>query len=263
MSESTLTLSMDELKGEAGSFLGWGRDSARWSARKLEDINAVLGTALRRFYFQAGHEWTFLKPRATLNLVTAERSIPLPEDFGGFEGGAMIALSGSSGGYWPIQQVAAEQIRARYAAVNTSNGRPIAFAEEPRKVTADRSSRSSLLIFPLPDNAYTFECVYSILPEFLTERNPWAYGGAAHAETLKAGVRAAAELMEDATAGPEAANYAAAVAASIKYDSRHQPKTLGVNVDRSDMLPTGIGGMWPDGAWTPLGVGYFGPVSYT
>lgn len=263
MAESTLTLSMNDLTGEAGSFLGWGRDPARWSARKLEDLNAVLATALRRFYFQAGHEWTFLKPRATLALVAEEKAIPLPEDFGGFEGDAMIALSGSSGGYWPIRQVAAEQIRAQYALTDTVTGRPMYFADEPRRgVTEVRSSRNNLLIYPLPDNAYSFECTYSILPEFLTERNPWPYGGAAHAETLKAGVRAAAELYEDAEAGPQTANYVQSLKASIDYDRRHQPKTLGVNVDRSDSIGK-IGGMWPDGLWTPLGIGYLGTVSYT
>lgn len=262
MAESTLTLQMSDLAGEAGSFLGWGRDSSRWSARKREDIDAVLASALRRFYFQAGHEWTFLKPRATLKLVVGERSIPLPEDFGGFEGVACISLDGSSGGYWPIRQIAAEQIRAHYAAVNTSNGRPMAFADEPRKPTDNRSSRNSLLVFPLPDAAYTFECTYSILPECLTEKHPWPYGGAAHAETLKASVRAAAELFEDATVGPETANFAQSLAASIAYDRRHQPKTLGVNVDRSDWNGE-IGGMWPDGLWTPLGIGYLGTATYS
>lgn len=254
---------MDELTGEAGSYLGWGRDPSRWSERKREDLNAVLATALRRFYFQAGHEWTFLKPLTTLTLVTGEKSIPLPEDFGGFEGRAVISLGSSNGGYWPIEQVASEQIRARYSMATTASGRPMCFADEPRRnVTETRSSRNNLLVYPLPDNDYRFECTYSILPEFLTEKNPWPYGGAAHAETLKAGVRAAAEMFEDAEDGPQGANYAIAIMASIAYDRRHQPKTLGLNSDRSDMTGM-IGGMWPDGAWTALGVGYFGTASYT
>lgn len=263
VSESTLSLSMNDLTGEAASFLGWGRDPARWSARKLEDLNAVLATALRRFYFQAGHEWSFLKPFATLHLIAGEKTVPLPDDFGGFEGDAMISLAGSSGGYWPVRQVPGEWIRAQYAMANTANGRPRGFADEPTKPNELHSSRNNLLVYPLPDNSYKFECAYSILPEFLTERNPWPYGGAGHAETLKAGIRAAAELFEDAQAGDESANYEQALAASVKYDRRNQPKSLGVNSDRSDMPRGGVGGMWPDGLWTAWGVGYLGPVTYS
>ena len=271
MPESTLTLSMTDLTGEAGNFLGWGRDAARWSALKAQDVREVVASALRKFYFQASvrpqdppHQWTFLKPVVQLHLVTGEREIPLPDDFGGFEGMATIGVAGSNSGYWPLKQVLEEHIRVRYAGSPSVSGRPQAYAETARAGTTEiRSSRANLLVYPLPDQDYQFFAPYSILPNYLTVTNPYPYGGAEHAETLKAGVRAAAEMYEDAEAGEQGANYQQCLSASIQYDRRHQPKSLGINADLSDCGGmNGRFGRWPEGLWTPLGVGYLGPINY-
>ena len=68
MAESKLNLQVTDLRSEVGRFLGWGRDPARWSASKLEEIDTLVSSCLRKFYFQAqlnpqdgAHQWTFLK----------------------------------------------------------------------------------------------------------------------------------------------------------------------------------------------------------
>ena len=269
MAESTLTLTVDGLRGDGGSYLGWSRDASRWSAKKLEDLNECLASTLRKFYFQASvrpqdppHQWTFLRPVARIHLVSGEKEIPLPDDFGGFEGRATIQVAGSSGGgYCPIEQFPEERIRALYAANDSSTGRPAVYADTPRpRTTKVRSSRSNLLIYPIPDQDYQFYVPYSILPDFLTIEHPYPYGGAGHAETLKAGMRAACELYEDGEAGEQTANYLQCLAASIQYDRRHQPKTLGVNSDLSDGMMRSS--RWPEGLWHPLGIGYLGEITY-
>lgn len=257
---------MTDLTGECGSYLGWGRDATRWSANKAKDVRECTASCLRKFYFQAKvgpndevHGWTFLKPTATILLTTGIETSPLPDDFGGFEGLATVSLSGNSGGYFPLQQVHEEQIRTRYAAFTTAVGRPQFYAEEQIKGTTEvASNRSRLLVFPKPDQDYVLNVPYYFLAEYLTVWNPYPYGGAAHAETMKAGVRAAAELFMDGQKGEQDANYMQALAASISYDRRHQPKTLGVNVDRSDRRAYGRG-RWPDGLWNdPRGIGFLG-----
>lgn len=272
--ESTLTLRWTDLQAEAGRFLGWGPDAAGWDAAKLDRIDNCVQSALRRFYFQAVsapgepfHGWTFLKPVATVQLTRNQQTAALPDGFGGFEGLATVALAGAAGGYWPIDQRHEEQLRALYAAAPTTTGRPLYYAEQqsaggPSTVGANRAE---LLVYPLPDNDYFLRVPYYVLPDYLTAARPYCYGGAAHAETMKAGVRAAAELLLDGVAGPEDANYRQAVAASVAYDRRHQPKTLGVNTDPSDLMMhrRRLGaGTWPDGLWHPLGIGYLGPASY-
>lgn len=264
--ESNLNLSMAGLTGECGSFLGWGRDATRWTTAKAQDVRANTESALRRFYYQAKvgpndevHGWTFLKPVATIILTANEKNAPLPDDYGGFEGMAAVTLNGTSGGYHPLQQVHEEQIRTLYAAQKEAVGRPQFYAEEQIKgTTAITSNRSRFLVYPKPDQAYVLTVPYYFLSDYITTLNPYPYGGAAHAETMKAGVRAAAELFMDGQKGEQEANYMQALAASISYDRRHQPKTLGVNVDRSDRRAYGRG-RWPDGLWNdPRGIGFLG-----
>lgn len=271
MAESTLNLPMADLKSEIGSFLGWGRAESGWSASKIADINACLTTALRKFYFgaqtnpkEAAHTWTFLKPVATIHVPvsTGLDPVPLPDDFGGFEGLVTVSNDGNGGAYWPAKQRHEEQIRAMYSACPTTTGRPQAYAEVQNKgTTPTRSNRSSLWIWPITDAAYFLQVPYYILPDALTALNPWCYGGAGHAETMKAAARSAAELYLDTTPGPETANYMQCLSASISFDRRHQPKSLGVNTDRSDWRGAWRQG-WPSGLWEPLGIGYLDTASF-
>ena len=273
--ESTLTLTWTDLRAEAARFLGWGTDPTGWSADQIDRIDNCVQSALRKFYFQATlapgepfHGWTFLKPIATVQLTANQQTAPMPDDFGGFEGLATVALAGATGGgYWPIDQRHEEQLRALYAAAPTTTGRPLYYAEQQAAggPTGLRSNRSELLVYPLPDNGYYLRVPYYVLPDYLTAAKGYCYGGAAHGETMKAGVRAAAELLLDGIAGPEDANYRQCLAASVAYDRRHMPKTLGQNRDGSDLLlhyPGGRGRNWPDGLWTPLGIGFLGTASY-
>ncbi len=267
--ESTLNLSMTDLLGEGGAFLGWGRDATKWTDKKAADIKACGQTMLRKFYFQAlldprdsSHNWTFLKPVADIPLPSGESTVPLPDDFGGFEGMVTVSQDGLAGGFWPVKLVSEEMIRVQYAQAPTMTGRPIVAAEQQIKgMGPTRSNRSQLYIYPVPDADYTLHVAYYILPDYLTIANPYPYGGAAHAETMKAGMRAAAELFLDNLPGPENANYMQCLGASIAYDRRHQPKSLGVNVDRSDWMNRRRG-HWPDGLWTRFGIGFLSEASY-
>lgn len=266
--ESTLSLTMDELKAEAGGYLGHSRTSTNWDSDEAEEITRLVETALRKFYFQASvnpkdaaHGWTFLKPVATVQLTADDEYAALPDDFGGFAGMATVSLSGSDG-FWPIQQRDEGQLRALFAAATTAKGRPQYFAEVQIKgTTTQASNRSRLQVYPTPDDSYVLSVPYYILPNMVTSANPYPYGGAAHAETMKAAVRAAGELYLDNMAGPENANYLQCLAASIQYDRRHQPKSLGVNHDPSDFFMHRRGGFWPEGLWHPLGIGYLSTVS--
>lgn len=268
MSESSLNLALDDLRSEVGGFLGWSRTAAKWTADKLVEINAQVSSALRKFYFAASiggepiHNWTFLKPVAAIGVTNGSSVAPLPDDFGGFEGMVTVVQAGSSGGFWPVKIVHEEMIRAQYAAAANIAGKPLMVAEQQIKGTmANRSNRSQLAIYPVPDADYTFSVPYYILPDFLTTANPYPYGGAAHAETMKAACRAQAELYLDNAPGAETANYQMCLAASISYDRRHEPKSMGRNTDPSDFLAN-RSGKWPDGLWHPLGIGYLGTASY-
>lgn len=271
MAEPSLNLAMDDLRGEIGDHLGWGRTPSAWSARKVVEVNNILASALRKFYFQAmvtptkRHLWSFLRPVLKQAITDGVSEQVLPDDFGGFEGRATLTVSGS-GPYWPLQQASEEEVRVLFSQDATRTGRPLMFCQRARqRTTEDRSSRFELVLFPIPDQDYTFECAYSIIPEMLTERSPWAYGGAPHAETLKAGARAAAEIYKDAARREQQANYENCLAASIGYDRQNQPKTLGINSDTSDAVRSPVNSRaWPFGLCNhPFGIGSYGVTEYS
>ncbi len=249
MAESPLTLKVTDLQGEAGYVMGWGRGpdngDEEWDARKLRDI---LHTPL---------VIPLLRPSADIAFDSGTRSSSLPDDFGGFEGEIAVSLTGS-GAYMPIKLTNEGMIDANYTMFPTTTGRPLMAAERVLKgTTANKSSRSELFVWPQADQDYTLRVAYYILPNYLTSANPYPYGGAAHAETFKAAVRAAAEMILDGDPGPEMQNYMARLAASIAYDRRHQPKTLGQNIDRSTYRRNAYPGWYPQSL-----LGYLGPITY-
>jgi len=82
MSESTLQITFTELETEIARFLGYftgGRDLANRTAVQVLDSTACITRGLRQFYFptrtpsqlavgEQAHRWSFLRPRATLNI---------------------------------------------------------------------------------------------------------------------------------------------------------------------------------------------------
>lgn len=272
MAEPTLNKNRADYRAMIGGYLGWGRDPAEWDEEQVIEVDDNLESAQRKFYFHAQlrpddpvHVWTFLKPVGRVTLTAGTATVPLPDDFGGFEGRATLSLTGTSSGYWPMEQQHEEQLRAAYSACPTAGGRPLVYAESQVKGTYPDGSEGHLLyVYPLPDQDYVVSVPYRILPDAVTAARPFPYGGAAHAETMKAACRAQAELYLDKEAGTENRNYMMCLAASISTDRLHQPKTLGLNRDMSDWRQHNRwGGRWPDGLWHPLGIGYLGTASYT
>ena len=79
MSESSLSLSRDEIRSEIGDFIGYTRGSTSWNADEVADIDAVLKNGLRQFYYppivaiegnerKTSHQWSFLKPIDTITV---------------------------------------------------------------------------------------------------------------------------------------------------------------------------------------------------
>lgn len=243
MAEPTLNVPMTRLQGIIGDYLGYGYGTAfgerQWTDRQSLRINEWLNSALRRFYQPAandggpaGYTWSFLRPTATLTLPSGQSEVQLPDDFAFVEGRVVVSGSGTA---FPVpvnnHPFVAEQL-ARYP---TTTGRPWVVAIAPQKGTTTlQSTRSHLIFFPIPDQAYTVELRYSLIPEALTSANPWAYGGAVHAETLVAACRATAELLGDNEDGVQNAHFRERLATSIAIDRQLKSQTLGYNGDASD-----------------------------
>jgi len=84
MSESTLSTTLTEIRLAIAHFLGIDVDPANWDADQTAIINLIIKRGLRQFYFpppvleitgkrtsvtRPAHEWSFLKPITTLDLI--------------------------------------------------------------------------------------------------------------------------------------------------------------------------------------------------
>lgn len=234
--ESTLSLTFDELCREVAIFLGYDPDTATDDDR----IISACKSGLRQFYnpppldiAPSGYDWSFLKPYTSITLLADAQSVALPDDFGGFEG--EIVVVSDSGLNCPVKLYNEGLIRQAYATYPDASGAPrMAALQHLRGTTGQQGQRANLYVHPAADQDYTLEFPYYILPDALTNNRPYPYGGGAHAETILASCKWAAERdLDDQQNGPQRANYLERLRASIILDRRNKPQVLGYNGDAS------------------------------
>jgi hypothetical protein len=256
MPESSLTIAFRELQAELGQFLGYGRgtyyggppwtDPATGNAGKQQTIDSATKSGLRRFYFSAmfpgipiAYNWSFLKPTATLDLPIGAGpngyvTVRLPDDFGGLEDDGSILLA-SQALWLPIHVYGEGMVRQKYSEFPTLTGQPTMVAVVPIKGTGFESGqRFELLFYPVPDQEYTIQFAYRILPDCLSGALPYCYGGAQHSETILEACKAAAERNQDDAVSVHEEHYQQLLAASISYDRNLKPQRLGYCGDGSE-----------------------------
>lgn len=264
MPEPTLALRRYQLAAKVGDFLGYGRGSeyseTAWTTRQQADIDDCIESGLRSFYWPASadgtiHQWSFLRPTATLTLASGADSVGLPYDFGGIEGDITLLDSGRVP--LPVKLAGEGAIRNLYAQQPDATGHPELAAVVPLKVKGTKSGqRQELLVWPAADQEYTLELAYYLLPNALTDADPYAYGGAAHAETILEACLAVAELRKDDMLGPHDQKFRERLVASIAADRRLKPQSLGYNGDDSDGAGYRRRRVWPYATATWDGVEY-------
>jgi hypothetical protein len=245
LAEPTLNVKLADLEAAVGDFLGYGRGAAfsepAWSARQQARITVCVQNGLRAFYYPtpqppggAAHEWTFLRPVASLTLAAAAQTVVLPDDFGWLDGDLTVSATGQSM-FDPVKVTGEGVVRERYAQLPDMTGRPQIAAVVPNKgTTLTASQRFTLDVWPAADIQYTLQLAYYVHPDFLTGSLPYAYGGQAHAETIRAAVIAAAEVELDDERGDRWQYFQERLAASMANDRRGKPELVGYNGDRSD-----------------------------
>lgn len=245
MAESSLSVAYWELAGEVGHFLGYGRgpkyDNPEWTTDQWNSILSSLKSGLRNFYFPvavdgtpSSYNWSFLTPTATLTLTQAVETVMLPDDYGNIEGSITIA-STTNQVAWPIQFTGEGIIRQKYSLLPAETGRPLMAAVRPRKGTQlERGQRFEIIVWPIPDQDYTINLRYYLLPDVLSGMLPYAYGGATHSETLLESCLAIAEERLDDARTVHAGKFRERLAASVSMDRRSKSANMGYNADRSD-----------------------------
>ncbi len=259
--ESSLSLKYQDYINKVAFFLGWstGVEFIKTDDNLREQVllDECVASGIRQFYYppampggfhqgqQTPYEWSFLRPIATLTLVSGEQTIRLPDDFGGCEGEITVASAGTTTVPWPIRFFNEGMIREAYAKSPTASGPPTMAALVPIKgTTAIRSSRQDLSFFPIADQNYTVQFQYELLGEMLTGTNPYVYGGAAHVETILESCLSIAEQRIDDMSGVHTMKFHERLEASIAMDRRNKPAVMGYNGDRSDNRHMGRAWAW-------------------
>jgi hypothetical protein len=249
--EPTTNLSRDDLESEVGIYLGYGAGAlagdVAWSAEQQADVRRVMQIGVNLFTqpaeakgVPAGYEWTFLRPTIDLELASGADSLPLPAEVAGLDG--KVTVVSETGGYCPVAVTNAGMVQVLRARSPTLAGRPDCCAVRPLRGTgADRGQRFELAVYPAADAAYTLRAAVVLVPDALSGARPFAYGGAVHAETLRAAVVAAAELFKDDTRGPRWQHFQERLAVSVALDRGRAGERHGYNGDRSDALAAGRG----------------------
>lgn len=263
MPEPSLSLTFADLKSEVGFFLGYGRGSGHggsaWTDLQTRDIESAVKAGLRQFYSppplegRAPHEWSFLKPQATVTLLSGNSSVRMPPDFAGLDG--RLDIAGTTGRmYTQVPVVTVGQVSEQYALTPDRTGFPLIAAIRPVTPQAT-GQRHDLYVFPLADSDYTLRFVYYVSPNYLTDAFPYHMGGMMHAETVRESCLACAEETIDDTRAVHSQKFRERLAASIVVDRKVKAQELGYNRDLSDEVGIGARGrIWNGGTVSFYGV---------
>lgn len=229
----TLALTLTDLRGEVGFYLGYNRDFSLNDASQQSDIDASIDSGLRQFYFPAsGHRWSFLSPLASLTVVEDVREYELPADLASLEGNMTFAAD--SNVFHVIQRVGIGEVNTRAQMSSGLTGEPCLVALVPNRTAGAIGQRFSAVFYPTPDQEYVLSFRYAVLPAALTTANPVPYGGVAHAETILESCLAVAESRIQDERGLHQVAFEDRIRASIAMDMRTAPDHLGYNGDASD-----------------------------
>lgn len=242
MAESTLALDIDALRIEAATVLGVNRTYASLSTLDAQDVDRAVESGYRMFLWPESapdpdvqgkmvvHRWRFLRiSYGTIAMTADDYTDDLPDDFGWIIG-PFITIDDDAESYRPIVwRSESDVLRLRQHDSDTTTV-PFAFAIRPKAFDGTTGCRHEIVWYPTPDDAYDVTFPYAPIPDKMVSGaadHPW--GGAQHAETVKAAVRAAAEMLRAGAPGAEYGTYVRRLTASIKTDRQLTPRTLGTN----------------------------------
>lgn len=241
MSESTLSVSRNEIRQEVAFYLGFGRTESKWSAARVTEIDQYVKEGLRQFYFpeviqvtpgqSLAHRWSFLEPEATLDTVVGQEDYDMPDDFGSLINEFTFSAD-EVAGQRPISMVSAPLIR-RSRQQDVGSQRPTAWALAPKASTGASGQRYKVMLWPAPDQIYTLNYQYSVLPNMLTGPLPYPLGGAAFGQTILASCLAIAEQKGNKESTIHRQEFLRRMKASVSEDMSRAPRNFGYAGDRS------------------------------
>lgn len=220
VSTTALSVTYTSLRREIGRYLGIGRDTADWTADEITDVNDIIKSGLRRFYWptvesKVIHQWSFLTPVSTLNLTVGTSVYSLPPDFGGMATGLTY---GSDTRKRRVEIATEEHIRSLYSGSSGILSAPVLYAIRAKPFTEGGETSYEIVLYPSPDAAYVLTYRYSVIPGSIGSGSAYPHGGSQHAETIRAACLAAAEETLNDEIGIHGKRFQECLMSSIQTD---------------------------------------------
>lgn len=198
-------LTYDDLRREIGLFLGTGRTDTQWDDTQEADIEAVLSSGLKKFYYNAinpqtgqRHTWSFITRVETLELVANEQTYKLPDDFERIVG-PFTYPAGS--GKRPVGIVDDQEMRNIRSRVDET-GDPLYAEVSYQDFLKGDHSLQEVTFYPRPTAATKLEYRMMFDAVKISATNPYPYGSTKHSEAILKACLAAAEEKFNPESGP-------------------------------------------------------------
>lgn len=236
-----LGVNLAYLRRVVGRHMGYGPNSATWTHLQFKTVELVIENGLRKFYNppvlpgqRYAHEWAFLRPVRPLVTQSSVSTYTLDDDFAMLDG--PITFNAGSNTLWPaIEEIGEHQIRMRLQRYSTT-GRPQICATRPTKPDKASGGKWELLLWPIPDGAYTLNIRMRIVPPLLAADEDRPYGHLRHANTILEACLCAADEMNEKSNGIHGNKFLECLMSSVGHDQKaDSPGSLGYNRDPSDM----------------------------
>jgi len=166
--------------------------------------------------------------------ITSDGNFNLPDDHGGISGDGRLHYDADDNSWYSIEMTNPSRIMS-LRQQNVGASRPVLAAERPTSSgSSTQSTRSELMIWPIPTATYTIHYRYFAAQAALTS-DLYPLGGPAHSELILASCLAVAESHIGDTQGNHMGNFMRLLSASVSRDRQaFSPYKFGYNLDRSD-----------------------------
>lgn len=231
MSESSLSITYEDLLKEVGRFVGYGTDGFGLEAAKLNEVDSYIQSGIRQFYYppsvggiQAGYSWSFLHPSTTITMTEDSETSDLPDDFGHIEGIAFYYPQTNC--HAPIPIVSIGQMQALKSRSEKS-GTPTYAAIRFKESDGENGQRSEVVWWKTPDDGYTVKYSYAAYSGKLTEDNPYPLGGMRFSECIVESCLAIAEQRANDEKGLHTESFLTLLNAAIEIDRQSGARFYG------------------------------------
>lgn len=230
---ASLSWTFENIYTKVSEFLGLGSSPTGTNLTKVKEI---VYRGYLKFLFpvhpikKSAYVWQCLKRQGTFNTKADEWVYPLPAaafdilgDLVGDPTESMIPV---------VTNAAMEKIVA-LRSLDDSSSTPSVYAVRYGPFDPVVGQRKELLLYPTPNEVYTYQYWYTFLPDRPANTTDYFIGGPAESECILECCLAVAEQQEDERIDVHSRLAADKIAELIMHDQAKAPDSVGINVDRS------------------------------